>query len=102
MSKAQKILAEVGQDIAVIDSKLKDMGHYFILYTHTYEQKDEIAKHILCIPRDPQFDEAEFYGLVLDMIRDYAGNKNIGLKGNKLFKAFISTLGKLERSGDVQ
>lgn len=102
MSKAEKILAEIGQDIETIDNKLKDMDHYFILYTHTYEQKDEVAKHILCIPRDPKFDEAEFYGLVLDMIRDYAGNKNIELKDNKLFKAFISTLEKLERSGDVQ
>ncbi len=101
MSKAQKILAEVGQDIAAIDGKLKDMGHYFILYTHTYEQKDEIAKHILCIPRDPQFDEAEFYGLVLDMIRDYASNKGINLKNNKLFRAFINTLTKLERGKNV-
>lgn len=101
MSKAQKILAEVGQDIARIDDKLKNMGHYFILYTHTYEQKDEIAKHILCVPRSPQFDDAEFYGLILDMIRDYANNKSIELKDNKLFRAFIDTLTKLERNGNV-
>lgn len=101
MSKAQKILAEIGHDITKIDNKLGDMGHYFILYTHTYEQKDEKAKHILCIPKDPKFDEAEFYGLVLDMIRDYADNKNIKLQNNKLFKAFIGTLEKLERSGNV-
>lgn len=102
MSKAEKILAEVGQDIAKIDRKLGDMGHYFILYTHTYEQKDEIAKHILCVPNDPKFDEAEFYGLILDMIRDYASSKGIELKGNKLFGAFINTLKELERNGDVE
>ena len=102
MSKAQKILAEVGQDIAGIDHKLGKLGHYFILYTHTYEQKDEIAKHVLCVPNDPKFDEAEFYGLILDMIRDYADNTNIELQYSKPFRAFIDTLEQLERNGDVK
>lgn len=102
MSKAEKILAEVGQDIAKIDRKLGCMGHYFILYTHTYEQKDEKAKHILCIPKDPRFDEMEFYGLILDMIRDYADNTNIKLQYSDPFRAFIDTLEKLERSGNAK
>ncbi len=101
MSKAQKILAEIGQDLAEVDRKLGNLGHYFILYTHTYEQKDEKAKHILCLPKDPRFDEAEFYGLILDMIRDYADNTKIELQYSKLFRAFIDTLEKLERGDNV-
>ena len=101
MSKAQKILAEIGQDLAEVDRKLGNLGHYFILYTHTYEQKDEKAKHILCLPKDPRFDEAEFYGLILDMIRDYADTTKIELQYSKLFRAFIDTLEKLERGDNV-
>ena len=44
MCKAKKILAEIAGDVTNIDRKLGDMGHYFILYTHTFEQKDEEVK----------------------------------------------------------
>lgn len=76
MTRAEKILQECGSDIANIDQKLHKLGYYFILYTHTYEQADEVGKNILSIPAGTKFDEAEFYGLVLDMIRDFVSRPN--------------------------
>lgn len=101
MTRAEKILLECGQDISNIDRKLGEMGHYFILYTHTYEQSNEEGKHILSVPKDPRFDEAEFYGLLLDMIRDYADNKNVKLQDNQLFGAFVDVLKKLNKKGEI-
>ena len=102
MTRAEKILLECGEDISNIDRKLGKLGHYFLLYTHTYEQVNEKGKHSLSIPKDPRFDESEFYGLLIDMISDYAENKGIELKGDIMFKMFIRVLTKLERSGDVK
>ena len=96
MTRAEKILMEISGDLSKIDRKLHDLGHYFILYTHTYEQVDEKGKHILSIPKDARFDDAEFYGLIIDMIRDYAANKNIELGKDPLFAAFIRTLKKIK------
>lgn len=95
MTRGEKIMEACGEDIHNIDKKLHDLGHYFILYTHTYEQVDEPGKHILSIPNDARFDDAEFYGLIIDMIRDYASNKSIKLGENPLFAAFVRTLKKL-------
>ena len=96
MTRAEKIMEVCGEDIFSINKKLHDLGHYFILYTHTYEQVNEPGKHILSIPKDARFDDAEFYGLVIDMIRDYASNKGIELGKDALFAAFIRTLKKLK------
>lgn len=102
MMRAEKILQECGSDLNNINRKLQKLGHYFIFYTHTYEQINEVGKNVLSIPGGTKFDEAEFYGLALDMIRDFADNKGIEFKNNKLFKAFINTLKELERNGDVE
>lgn len=102
MTRAEKILLECGADISKIDRKLGDMGYYFILYTHTYEQRSEEGKNILSIPKAPRFDDAEFFGLLVDMIRDYADNRDVELKGNPLFGSFIEVLKELERNGDVK
>lgn len=100
-SKAQQIFNKISPELSSIDKKVDEMGHYFVFYTHTYEQKNESGKNLLSIPRSPRFDEAEFYGLLLDMTRDYAMNMRIELKDDPLFGAFVNTMKKLYKKGEI-
>ena len=101
MSESAKIIRAIANELNDIDEKLRNMEHYFIFYTHTYEQDNKPNKNVLVIPADKKFDDAEFLGLIVDIIRDYANNKNIELRDSPLFAAFVSVLNNLRDGKDV-
>jgi len=94
-SRAAKRIAAIAPEINSIDDKVKALGHYFLFYTHTYEQKSEKAKNLLVFPKDPRFDDAEFYGLIIDLIRDYELGRGIKLADDRYFKCFAEMIAKI-------
>ena len=94
-SKAEMISAAIAPECNSISEKLKTLDRYFILYTHTFEQKDEEKKNILVFPNDERWDDAELYGLIIDMLLDYSMNKGYRLCDDIRFKGFAKTIEKL-------
>ena len=86
-------------DLAEIDYKTRAHGYWYIFYTHSGEHKKKV-RNLLCVPDKREredWDDADFFGAVYDLIRDYADAKGIELKGDLLFGSLISELNKLHK-----
>ena len=97
MTKADELKKECIEDLARLDQKIRKLDRYYVLYTHSYKQGYEKGNNILCVPSEPEFDDFEFFGMVIDMIRDYAYCKNINLGKNSYFKGMVKVLNKLTK-----
>ena len=94
VKKAQPIDVDVEIFDAIIklDKQFKKQDRYFVLYTHRWEQGDMKHGNILVTPKDKRFDKAEFTGLIVDILRDYAKGTKWNLKGSVELKALIRIL----------
>lgn len=88
MSKDPEIISAIN----ALQKAVKKYNRYFIFYTHRFEQGDVKKGNVLITPSDKRFNRAELLGLVIDIIRDYAGGDGWTLKGSKELGAAIEVL----------
>lgn len=88
MSKDPEIISAIN----ALQKAVEKYNRYFIFYTHCFEQGDAKKGNLLITPSDKRFGRIELFGLVIDIIRDYANGNGWKLKGSEELGAVIEVL----------
>ena len=88
-SMREAIVKSKAKTFNELDKKLQAIGDWFILYTHPYNAKMN-DKNMLVFPK--QVSDADFYGMVIDLVQDYADFKNRPIQNDPHLKAMIRVL----------
>lgn len=79
MKMRESIIRSRKPEFAKLQEELKAIGDWCIFYTHPYHATNK-DKNILVWSND--VSDADFYGMIIDLVRDYAEGRGYSIKGN--------------------